>query len=65
MNITTPGFEEAAVTLAQIRTFESLDSIEVSDMVKNVEEDGTENVSFSIRCVYGEMPTEEQAEQEQ
>ena len=65
MNITTPGFEEAAVTLAQIRTFESLDSIEVSDMVKNVEEDGTETVSFSIRCVYGEMPTEEQVEQEQ
>ena len=63
MNITTPGFEEAGVTISKFRTFESVKDFEVSEMVKNVAEDGTETVSFSISCVYGEMPTEEEQEQ--
>ena len=64
MNITTTSYAEAAVTLAQLRTFASLESIEVSGISKSGSEDEDETVSFSIHCIYGEMPVEEETEQE-
>ena len=55
MNITTSGMEEAAVAIAQFRTFESIEQITISNISKSKAADGTETVSFSITCVYSDM----------
>lgn len=59
LNITTSSLEAAAVTIAQFRTFESVQNIEVSNISKNIAEDGTETVSFSITCIYNGVVTAE------
>ena len=60
MNITTPGFEEAAVTLSQFRTFESIQDLQVSEIVKSESERGVETVSFSIVCIYNGVVVEQE-----
>jgi hypothetical protein len=60
MNITTPGFEEAAVTLSQFRTFESIQDLQVSEIVKSESGRGVETVSFSIVCIYNGVVVEQE-----
>lgn len=56
MNLTVPGYDEAAVVLSQLRSFDSLSSAEVSSVSKETDEAGFETVSFSVNCLYGENP---------
>ncbi len=51
LNVTVPGFEEAAVTLRQLRSFDSVAVLAVSAMNKS-DNNGTMNVSFSMNCAY-------------
>lgn len=60
MNITTPSFDEAAVTIAQFRTFESIQDFQVSEMVKSESERGEESISFSITGIYQGVVIEEE-----
>ena len=60
MNITVPSFDEAAVTIAQFRTFESIQDFQVSEMVKSESERGVETVSFSIEGIYNGVVIEEE-----
>ena len=52
MNVTVPGFNEAAVVLSELRSFDSIDVIQVSAIAKNAEEGGATTVSFSVSCGY-------------
>lgn len=56
MNVTVPGFDEAAVVIKQFRSFESISDIQVSDISLGTNEIGTETASFSINCIYGTNP---------
>lgn len=63
MNITVPSFKEAAETLRQLRTFETIDVITCSAMSKGGD-DKASLVSFSVNCAYvvEEVPTTAEAE---
>ncbi len=56
MNITVPSYDEVAVVLVQLRTFESLSGIGISSVAESVDEAGVSSVSFSVSCVYGTNP---------
>ncbi len=51
LNVKVPSFDEAAVVIRQFRSFESIDVIEVSDIVRSVDE-GMGLVEFTITCNY-------------
>jgi hypothetical protein len=51
LNVKVPSFDEAAVIIRQFRSFDSIEVIEVSDIIRQVEE-GTGLVSFTITCNY-------------
>lgn len=64
MNVTVPGFDEAAKVIRQFRSFESIDVITVGAMSKTSSDTGVTEVSFSIVCAYpvpeiDEVPAEE------
>ncbi len=63
MNITVPSFKEAAETLRQLRTFETIDVITCSAMSKGGD-DKASLVSFSVNCAYvvEEVPASAEAE---
>ncbi len=61
LNVTVQTFEEVAVTMANLRAFESIDVINVSSAAED-SESGT--VSFSITCQY-KVEVLEEAPQEQ
>ena len=50
MNITIPSYEEAAMVLKQLRTFETLESVSSSAM--SFGQGDTPQVSFSVNCKY-------------
>lgn len=53
LNITVPGFEEAANVVRQFRSFESLGEIDVGAMSSSADgEGGGSTVSFSMTCRY-------------
>jgi len=52
MNITVPSYDEVAVVLVQLRTFESLGDISISSVTETVNESGIKTVSFSVTCSY-------------
>ncbi len=52
LNVSVPGFDEAAVVIRQFRSFESIEVIEVSDLVKSSSDDGVGEVSFTVTCLY-------------
>ncbi len=64
MDLTVESMEEAAVTLAQLRTFESIKHLEVSDIAEEEEAEEMDIglVSFSVSCSYNvpesEIPDE-------
>lgn len=67
MSVTVPDFGEAAVTLRQLRSFESIDVLTVSAMSKTGDSGATQ-VSFTLSCSYPqpeettEAPVEEATE---
>ena len=77
MNINVPSYKEVAVVLVQLRTFESIKDIIISDVTETQDETGGTYVSFSVGCFYsageeelveeiepqdGEEPVEESGE---
>ncbi|MDD3347407.1 pilus assembly protein PilM [Oscillibacter sp.] len=62
MNITTPGMEEAAVVISQLRSFESIVSMTVSTITEAVDDTGFTTASFSVSCGYEAAPVEETAQ---
>ncbi len=56
MSVTVGSYEEAAVVLKQLRSFESLTAVEISSVTRNVNEAGIERVEFTLNCTYGENP---------
>ncbi len=54
VNVTVPDFAEAAVTLRQLRSFESIEVLSVSSMTKS----GDAGVSFTLSCKYPEPEVE-------
>ncbi len=52
LNITTSTMEDAATTLKQLRTFESIKQIEIGGVSEAVDDTGLSVVSFSVVCSY-------------
>ena len=52
MNVTVPSFDEVAVVLVQLRSFESVEDVSISAVTENVDDAGIETVSFSVSCAY-------------
>ncbi len=63
INVETSTMEEAAVTMSQLRTFESIVEISTSGVSQSQTDEGLGTVSFSIVCSYAQaqeetLPTE-------
>lgn len=56
MSVTVPGLEEAAVVLKQLRSFDSLSSVNVSGIITESDEAGYKTASFTLECSYGLNP---------
>ena len=62
LNVTVPGFEEAANVIRQFRSFESIDIINVSSITKATEGEGGGSIAtFSANCRYVVEETTTQA----
>ncbi len=61
INATVSNFEEVAVTLANLRKFESIEILSISGATESVNEVGASNVSFSVTATYTVPPVEEVA----
>lgn len=64
MNVSVPGFEEAAVVINQFRSFDSVDEVLVDAMTESSDNAGLSQVSFNVTCLYPvevveEAPAEE------
>jgi len=56
MNLSVGSYTEAAALISALRSFESLERVEVSDLSRSANEAGQGRVSFSINCFYGYNP---------
>lgn len=56
MNVTVGSYTDAAAALTQLRSFDSLTSVEVGSVSRQTNEAGIQRVSFSLSCTYGENP---------
>ncbi len=61
LDVTVPSFTESAVTINQLRSFDSIDVIQVSDVAEEVSEAGVKRASFSVSCLYP-VPVVEETE---
>lgn len=52
LNITVPGYEEMAVVLVQLRSFDTLGTITASAATETTDDSGITTVSFSVSCAY-------------
>ena len=52
LNIVTPGMEEADVVIKQLRSFASIQQIDVSTITETIDEGGISSATFSVRCGY-------------
>ena len=52
MNITVPSFNEAAVVLSELRTFDSIAVISTGGVVENTDDTGAATASFAVVCGY-------------
>jgi len=65
MNVTVSNLEQAATTIAQLRSFETIQDIQVSSLSESKDRAGATQVSFSISCTYNMeafAPAEEAAQ---
>lgn len=60
INVTVPDFEAAAVTIRELRNFETIEIVTTSGMSQAADEEGVSQVSFSMSAKYvvPEEPTE-------
>lgn len=56
MNITVANYQDAADVVAELREFDSLLNIEVSEATQEANDLGVSRVSFSVTCTYGKNP---------
>lgn len=56
MNVTVDTYEDAATVIANLRTFDSLSTVDVASVSRMVNEAGLSRVSFSLNCTYGYNP---------
>ena len=57
MNITVANYQDAASVVAELREFDSISNIEVSEAsTADDENSGASRVSFSVTCTYGTNP---------
>lgn len=52
LTVECPSFDEAAVAIDELRTFESIDVISVGTIANSVGSTGIESVSFTMSCLY-------------
>lgn len=52
MDVTVPGYKEAAVVISQLRDFDSIDAVQVGGMTETADGAGVTRVSFSVSCLY-------------
>lgn len=52
LNITVPSFDEAAVVLSELRSFDSIAVIEVGGVAENADDAGNTTASFTVACGY-------------
>ncbi len=65
MNVTVSNLERAATTIAQLRSFETIQDIQVSSLSESKDRAGRTQVSFSVSCTYNLdafVPAEEAAQ---
>ncbi len=60
MNVTVPSFDEVAVVLVKLRSFESVRDLNISAVTETMGDAGVSSVSFSVSCLYKtpELPAE-------
>ncbi len=56
MNITVANYQDAADVVAELREFDSLSNIKVSEATQETDDAGVSRVSFSVTCTYGKNP---------
>lgn len=56
MNITVPGYEEAAAVLVQLRDFESIEKLEIHSVTEELDEAGGRHATFTVNCIYKQSP---------
>lgn len=56
MSITVGSYEDAATVISNLRTFESLSTVDVASVTRTTNEGGFTEVAFSLTCAYGENP---------
>ncbi len=61
LNITTSTMEDAAMTLSQLRSFETIQHLSVGGVAQDVGDAGIPVVTFSVVCAY-ELPETEQVD---
>ena len=54
LNIVTPGMEEADVVIKQLRSFASIQQMDVSTITEITDEGGISSATFSVRCGYNQ-----------
>ena len=56
MNITVANYQDAAAVVAELREFDSIANIDVSEASVADDDSGASRVSFSVTCAYGTNP---------
>ncbi len=56
MNITVPDYNEVAMVLVQLRSFQSIRNIQISSVDKETDQSNGSYVKFSLTCEYGVNP---------
>lgn len=56
MNITVPDYDEVAMVLVQLRSFQSIRNIQISSVEKETDQSNGSYVKFSLTCEYGVNP---------
>lgn len=52
LDVTVPAFKEAAVTINQLRSFASIDVVQVSEVTEDASESGVKRAAFTVSCLY-------------
>jgi len=56
LGVTVGSYTDAAAVISALRSFESLQQVEVSELTRAEDETGVGRVSFSVSCFYGPNP---------
>ena len=56
MSVTVGSYEDAATVISNLRSFESLSTVDVASVTRSTNEGGFTEVAFSLNCTYGLNP---------